>query len=410
MSEIAQTDNFNDKTNIKVVGVGGAGGNAVNRMIAEGLQSVEFIAINTDAKDLMRSDADVKISLNDATSRGLGAGADPEKGAKAAQDHQSDIEESLKGADMVFVTCGMGGGTGTGAAPVIAEIARGMDILTVGVVTKPFAFEGRRRMMQAEKGIEELRKQVDSLVIIPNERLKYATDQKITFANAFEIADDVLCQAVQSISDLIRDTGFINLDFADVTTVMKNAGLAHMGVGRAAGKNKATEAAGMAISSPLLETSIKGAHGVLINVTGSMDISLEEVEQAANLVRDAVHPDAVTIFGATFDESLEDEIRITVIATGFAENRPEETQAGAQQSAAPAQPSAAAQPASQQPDPQSEAPQSNVSPQAQKLNESLDQEAKAARDNMDRAYDDIIKVLSRKEDHKESSFGNGEHM
>ena len=265
-------------------------------------------------------------------------------------------------------------------------------------------------MMQAEKGIEELRKQVDSLVIIPNERLKYATDQKITFANAFEIADDVLCQAVQSISDLIRDTGFINLDFADVTTVMKNAGLAHMGVGRAAGKNKAAEAAGMAISSPLLETSIKGAHGVLINVTGSMDISLEEVEQAANLVRDAVHPDAVTIFGATFDESLEDEIRITVIATGFAENRPEETQAGAQQSAAPAQPSAAAQPASQQPDPQSEAPQSNVSPQAQKLNESLDQEAKAARDNMDRAYDDIIKVLSRKEDHKESSFGNGEHM
>ena len=213
----------------------------------------------------------------------------------------------------------MGGGTGTGAAPVVAEAAKEQGVLTVGVVTKPFAFEGRKRMTQAEQGIEELRGKVDSLVIIPNERLKYATDQKITFANAFEIADDVLRQAVVSISDLIRDTGFINLDFADVTAVMKDAGLAHMGVGRAAGKGKAEEAARMAISSPLLETSIQGAKGVLINVTGSMDIGLEEVEQAATLVQEAVHPDALTIFGATFDENLDDEIRVTVIATGFAE-------------------------------------------------------------------------------------------
>ena len=246
---------------------------------------------------------------------------------------------------MVFITAGMGGGTGTGAAPVVAEIARELGVLTVGVASKPFSFEGRRRMMQAEKGIEELRKRVDSLVIIPNERLKYATDQKITFANAFEIADDVLRQAVQSISDLIRDPGFINLDFADVTTVMKDAGLAHLGVGRAAGKGTAEGAAKMAISSPLLETSINGAHGVLINVTGSMDIGLEEVEQAASLVPAAVHPDAVTIFGATFDESLEDEIRVTVIATGFAENQPQEAQpAAAPQTAAPAAPPAAAQP------------------------------------------------------------------
>ena len=294
----------------------------------------------------------------------------------------------------------MGGGTGTGAAPVVAEIAREAGILTVGVVTKPFGFEGRRRMTQAEQGIEELRSKVDSLVIIPNERLKYATDQKITFANAFEIADDVLRQAVQSISDLIRDTGFINLDFADVTAIMKDAGLAHMGVGRAAGKGKAEEAAKMAISSPLLETSINGARGVLINVTGSMDIGLEEVEQAATLVQQAVHPDALTIFGATFDETMDDEIRVTVIATGFAENQPQEAQpAAAQQPAAPAaQPAAAAQPAPQQP---------AVSPQAQQLNDSVDQEAEAARKKMDRDYDDLIKVLSRKEDRKDDAFGGG---
>ena len=245
----------------------------------------------------------------------------------------------------------------------------------------------RRRMTQAEQGIEELRSKVDSLVIIPNERLKYATDQKITFANAFEIADDVLRQAVQSISDLIRDTGFINLDFADVTTVMKDAGLAHMGVGRAAGKGKAEEAAKMAISSPLLETSINGAHGVLINVTGSMDIGLEEVEQAASLVQDAVHPDAVTIFGATFDESLEDEIRVTVIATGFAENKPQ-----AEQPAQPAQPVQSAQPVQQT---QAAPQQPAMSQQAQQLNDAVDREASTARENIDRAYDDIFKIFSK---------------
>ena len=236
---------------------------------------------------------------------------------KRQEESRNNIAKSLENADMVFITAGMGGGTGTGAAPTIADIAREAGILTVGVVTKPFKFEGKRRMDQAMVGINELLGKVDSLLIIPNDRLKFATDQKVTLANAFEIADDVLRQAVVSISDLIKNTGFINLDFADVTCVMKDAGFAHMGVGRAAGKGKAEEAAKMAISSPLLETSINGAHGVLINVTGSMDIGLEEVEQAASLVQAAVHPDALTIFGATFDETLDDEIRVTVIATGF---------------------------------------------------------------------------------------------
>ena len=263
---------------IIVVGVGGAGNNAVNRMVDENIGGVEFIGVNTDKQALNYSAATIKMAVGEKLTKGLGAGSNPEIGKKAAQESAEDLKKVMESANMVFITAGMGGGTGTGAAPVVAEIARELGVLTVGVVTKPFSFEGRRRMMQAEKGIEELRKRVDSLVIIPNERLKYATDQKITFANAFEIADDVLRQAVQSISDLIRDTGFINLDFADVTTVMKDAGLAHMGVGRAAGKGKAEEAAKMAISSPLLETSINGAHGVLINVTGSMDIGLEEVE------------------------------------------------------------------------------------------------------------------------------------
>ncbi|MBR2484120.1 MAG: cell division protein FtsZ, partial [Oscillospiraceae bacterium] len=244
-------------------------------------------------------------------------GADPDVGRRAAEESRSQIAKALEDTDMVFITAGMGGGTGTGGAPIVAQIAKEMGILTVGVVTKPFKFEGLRRMRAAEVGINELKDNVDSLVIIPNERLKFATDQKITFANAFEIADDVLRQAVQSISDLIKGTGYINLDFADVSTVMKDAGMAHMGVGRAAGKGKAEEAAKMAISSPLLETSIEGARGVLINITGSPDIGLEEVEQAATLVQEAVHPDALTIFGAAFDESLEDEMRVTVIATGF---------------------------------------------------------------------------------------------
>lgn len=302
---------------IKVIGVGGGGNNVVNRMVRSGSRGVDFVAVNTDKQALNVSSATYKIQIGEKLTHGQGAGSDPEVGRKSAEESRGQIAKALEDTDMVFITAGMGGGTGTGGAPIVAEIAREAGILTVGVVTKPFGFEGRRRMMQAEKGIEELRSKVDSLVIIPNERLKHATDQKITFANAFEIADDVLRQAVQSISDLIRDTGFINLDFADVTSIMKDAGLAHMGVGRAAGKGKAEDAARMAISSPLLETSINGARGVLINVTGSTDIGLEEVEQAATLVQEAVNPDALTIFGATFDETLDDEIRVTVIATGF---------------------------------------------------------------------------------------------
>ena len=306
---------------IKVIGVGGGGNNVVNRMVRSGTRGVDFVAVNTDKQALNVSSATYKIQIGEKLTHGQGAGSDPEVGRKSAEESRAQISKALEDTDMVFITAGMGGGTGTGGAPIVAEIAREQGILTVGVVTKPFGFEGRRRMQQAEKGIEELQGKVDSLVIIPNERLKHATDQKITFANAFEIADDVLRQAVQSISDLIRDTGFINLDFADVTAIMKNAGMAHMGVGRAAGKGKAEEAARMAISSPLLETSIHGARGVLINVTGSMDIGLEEVEQAASLVQDAVHPDALTIFGATFDESMDDEIRVTAIATGFADGK-----------------------------------------------------------------------------------------
>ena len=302
---------------IKVIGVGGGGNNVVNRMVRSGARGVDFVAVNTDKQALNVSSATYKIQIGEKLTHGQGAGADPEVGRKAAEESRNQIAKALEDTDMVFIAAGMGGGTGTGGAPIVAEIAREAGILTVGIVTKPFKFEGPRRMRAADAGIEELRSKVDSLVIIPNERLKFATDQKITFSNAFEIADDVLRQAVQSISDLIRDTGFINLDFADVTAIMKDAGLAHMGVGRAAGKNKAEEAARMAISSPLLETSISGAHGVLINVTGSMDIGLDEVEQAASLVQEAVHPDALTIFGATFDETLDDEIRVTVIATGF---------------------------------------------------------------------------------------------
>ena len=306
---------------IKVIGVGGGGSNVVNRMVRSGVQGVDFIAVNTDKQALATSSATYKIQIGEKLTGGQGAGSNPDVGRKSAEESRGQIAKALEDADMVFITAGMGGGTGTGAAPIVADIAKEAGLLTVGVVTKPFSFEGRRRMQQAEAGIEELRGKVDSLVIIPNERLKFATDQKITFQNAFEIADDVLRQAVQSISDLIKNTGFINLDFADVTAVMKDAGMAHMGVGRAAGKNKAEKAAKMAISSPLLETSINGAHGVLVNVTGSMDIGLEEVETAANLVQQAAHPDALIIFGAAFDEELEDEIRVTVISTGFEEGK-----------------------------------------------------------------------------------------
>jgi len=302
---------------IKVIGVGGAGNNVVNRMVKSGTQGVEFIAVNTDKQALAVSSADQKIQIGEKLTHGQGAGSDPEVGKRSAEESRSNIAKAVESADMVFITAGMGGGTGTGAAPTVAEIARESGVLTVGVVTKPFKFEGKRRADQADVGIQEMLGKVDSLLIIPNDRLKYATDQKVTLANAFEIADDVLRQAVTSISDLIKNTGFINLDFADVTTIMKDAGFAHMGVGHATGKGKAEDAARMAVASPLMETSINGAHGVLINITGSEDMGLEDVESAASLVQEAAHPDANIIFGATFDDSMQDEIRVTVIATGF---------------------------------------------------------------------------------------------
>ncbi len=321
---------------IKVVGVGGAGNNVVNRMVKAGTQGVEFVAINTDRQALAVSNADQKLQIGEKMTRGQGAGSDPEIGKRSAEESRNNIAKAVEDADMVFITAGMGGGTGTGAAPVVAEIAKDAGLLTVGVVTKPFKFEGKRRMDQANAGIKELLGRVDSLLIIPNDRLKFATDQKVTLANAFEIADDVLLQAVTSISNLIKNTGFINLDFADVNCIMRSAGFAHMGVGHAAGKGKAEEAARMAVASPLMETSINGAHGVLINITGSEDMDLEDVETAASLVQEAAHPDANIIFGASFDDSLEDEIRVTVIATGFEDGSV--TAAAAQSTAAAQQP------------------------------------------------------------------------
>lgn len=308
--------------NIKVIGIGGGGGNAVNRMVASGLRGIDFIAINTDKQALNFSAATIKQQIGDKLTRGLGAGSNPEIGQKAAIESEDELRKLLEGTNMVYITAGMGGGTGTGGAPVVARIAKEMGVLTVGVVTRPFRYEGKYRVEQAGRGIEELCKNVDALVVIPNERLKFVSEQKITFQNAFEVADNVLRQAVQSISELITVPGLINLDFADVCTVMRNAGYAHMGVGRASGKDKAEQAAKMAIESPLLETSINGAHGLILNITGSPDIGLEEVEVAATMVQEAAHPDAHIIFGAAIDDSLDDEVRITVIATGFEENRP----------------------------------------------------------------------------------------
>ena len=311
------SNDFEDVTQIKVIGVGGGGGNAINRMVSSGLQGVEFIAINTDKQVLTFSKATHKIQIGEKVTGGRGAGARPEMGLKAAEESRDAIVDALSGANMVFITAGMGGGTGTGAAPAIAEIAKSNGILTVGIVTKPFAFEGRRRMQQAEAGIAELAQHVDSLIVIPNERLKLVSDQKITFANAFDVADDVLRQGVKSISELIKIPGLINLDFADVTAVMKDAGHAHMGVGRATGKEKAEAAANAAVSSPLLETTIQGAKGVIISITSSPDVTLEDVDVAANIISDAADADANIIFGVAFDEKLDDEMVVTVIATGF---------------------------------------------------------------------------------------------
>jgi cell division protein FtsZ len=302
---------------IKVVGVGGGGNNAVNRMITAGLRGVEFIAINTDKQALFLSKANTKIQIGDKLTKGLGAGADPEIGQKAAEESRDEISQAIKGADMVFITAGMGGGTGTGATPIVAEAARELGVLSVGVVTKPFMFEGRKRMQHAERGIENLKANVDTLITIPNDRLLQIAEKKTSMVEAFRIADDVLRQGVQGISDLIAVPGLVNLDFADVKTIMLDTGLAHMGIGKASGESRAEEAARQAIESPLLETSIEGARGVLLNITGGNDLGLFEVNMAAELVQKCADPDANIIFGAVIDENLKDEMLITVIATGF---------------------------------------------------------------------------------------------
>ena len=306
---------------IKVVGVGGGGTNAVNRMVDAGLSGVEFIAVNTDAQALLMCDADLKIHIGSKATRGLGAGADPAVGHAAAQENRDELKESLKGADMIFVTAGEGGGTGTGGAPIVAELARELDALTVGVVTRPFSFEGRRRSEQAERGIDELRERVDTLIVIENDRLLQVVEKRTSIVEAFRIADDVLRQGVQGITDLITVPGLVNLDFADVRTIMRDAGSALMGIGVASGENRAAEAARTAVSSPLLEASIEGATGILLNITGPADIGLFEVNEAAEVVTSAADQNANVIFGAVIDEGLKDEVRVTVIATGFGGQR-----------------------------------------------------------------------------------------
>ncbi|MFE5872067.1 cell division protein FtsZ [Streptomyces roseifaciens] len=342
---------------IKVVGIGGGGVNAINRMIEVGLKGVEFIAINTDAQALLMSDADVKLDVGRELTRGLGAGANPDVGRKAAEDHREEIEEVLKGADMVFVTAGEGGGTGTGGAPVVANIARSLGALTIGVVTRPFTFEGRRRANQAEDGIAGLRDEVDTLIVIPNDRLLSISDRQVSVLDAFKSADQVLLSGVQGITDLITTPGLINLDFADVKSVMSEAGSALMGIGSARGDDRAVAAAEMAISSPLLEASIDGARGVLLSISGGSDLGLFEINEAAQLVSEAAHPEANIIFGAVIDDALGDEVRVTVIAAGFDGGQPpakgsrdkvlgssygsgrEETPAAAPRASAPAEPS-----------------------------------------------------------------------
>ena len=307
---------------IKVIGVGGAGNNAVNRMIEAGIKGVDFIAVNTDRQALQTSKASTKIQIGEKITRGLGAGANPDVGAQSAEESKAELSEVLRGADMVFVTAGMGGGTGTGAAPVVAQAAKEMGILTIGVVTKPFTFEGKKRLSQAERGIESLKGKVDTLVVIPNDKLLQIIDRKTSIIEAFKMADDILRQGVQGISDLISIPGLVNLDFADVKTIMLNTGMAHMGVGMASGENRAEDAAKEAIQSPLLETSIEGARGVIINITGGEDLGLHEVNTAAELVQRSVDPEANIIFGTVTDPTMQDEIKITVIATGFEKNEP----------------------------------------------------------------------------------------
>ena len=323
MKEYEEETMMDGAATIKVIGVGGAGNNAVNRMIEAGIKGVDFIAVNTDRQALQKSKASAKIQIGEKITRGLGAGANPDIGAQSAEENKSEIAETLRGADMVFVTAGMGGGTGTGAAPIVAQSAKEMGILTIGVVTKPFTFEGKKRLSQAERGIESLKGKVDALVVIPNDKLLQIIDRKTSINDAFRMADDVLRQGVQGISDLITVTGTVNLDFADVKTIMLNTGMAHMGTGRASGENKAEDAAKEAIQSPLLETSIEGARGVIINITGGEDLGLQEVNTAAELIQRSVDPEANIIFGTVIDPEMQDEIKITVIATGF--DQPDDT-------------------------------------------------------------------------------------
>ena len=350
---------------IKVVGIGGGGVNAVNRMIEVGLKGVEFIAINTDAQALLMSDADVKLDVGRELTRGLGAGADPDVGRKAAEDHAEDIEEVLKGADMVFVTAGEGGGTGTGGAPVVARIARSLGALTIGVVTRPFGFEGRRRANSAESGIDELRNEVDTLIVIPNDRLLSISDRQISMLDAFKSADQVLLQGVSGITDLITTPGLINLDFADVKAIMQGAGSALMGIGSARGDDRAVQAAETAISSPLLEASIDGAHGVLLSIAGGSDLGLFEINEAAQLVAEAAHPEANIIFGAVIDDALGDEVRVTVIAAGFDGGAPRRRDATARRGMEPSAPSAPSATAAPAPDASSDADRRGSSPPAQ---------------------------------------------
>ena len=332
-----QENTFEYGVNIKVVGVGGGGSNAVNRMIASDVKGVDFIAINTDKQAMKRSVAPTQMIIGEKITNGFGAGSNPEIGKRAAEEAVNDIKKMMAGADMVFVTAGMGGGTGTGATPVVARVAQEMDILTVGVVTTPFAFEGKRKMLQAEEGIKELAQYVDSLLVIPNDRLKLVTDTRITLANAFSEADEILRRGVQSISDLINVPGFINIDFADVTSVIANSGVAYMGMGAATGKDKAQVAANMAISSPLLETSIKGAKGVIISISASANVGLEDVDYASTMIANECSPDASVIWGVAFNSELEDEMRITIIAAGF-DSEPEEEEVEEQAAEAPTDP------------------------------------------------------------------------
>ena len=321
MASFVYTESVDNVVNIKVIGCGGGGCNAVNRMIRSGVQGVEFVVVNTDKPVLDASSATTKLQIGEKLTKGKGAGSDPIVGENSALENREEIEATLRGADMVFIAAGMGGGTGTGSAPVVAEIAKEMGILTVAIVTKPFGFEGRMKMRTAEQGIEKLRQHVDSLIVIPNEKLKDVSAERITLLNAFQVADDVLRQGVQSISDLILIPGLVNVDFADVHKIMKDAGNAHMGVGRASGENKAVEAAKMAISSPLLETSIDGATGVIFNITASPDIGMDEVDEASRMVEQAAHPDANIIWGVALNNDLQDEIIVTVIATVFPSNK-----------------------------------------------------------------------------------------